>query len=221
METIRQLALTLPVRHAFGRADFCVSACNAEAVHWVDRWPDWPFHVLLIYGDSGCGKTHLGHIFSDFHIEAADLVEADFETFPQKIVVENVSANTNETALFHLYNFALETGRSVILTARSVPVFQLPDLQSRMQALLKVPIKAPDDELLFALLMKGFLERQMLVSADVLEYIVKNTERSFAAVQSFLEAADQLSLAQKRKITVPVAKDILEAGRRMKKLEPF
>ena len=212
MQTISQLALNLPVRHALGRADFCVSACNAEAAHWIDRWPDWPFHCLLLYGDSGCGKTHLGRIFSDFQIEAAALPEADFETFPQKIVVENVSANTNETALFHLYNFALESGRSVILTARSVPDFQLPDLQSRMQAMLKVQIKAPDDELLFALLMKGFSERQILVPADVLEYIVKNTERSFAAIQTFLKAADQLSLEQKRKITIPVAKQILSVS---------
>ena len=211
METV-QLALSLPVRSAFGRADFCVSACNAEAVSWIDRWPDWPFHCLLIYGDSGCGKTHLGRIFSDFHIEAADLSAADFETFPQKVVVENVNAQTDETALFHLYNFALESGRSLILTARKVPVFQLADLQSRMQAMLKVQIKAPDDELLFALLMKGFSERHILVSADVLEYIVKNTERSFAAIQSFLEAADQLSLEQKRKITVPVVKQILSSA---------
>lgn len=209
MQTISQLALILPVQHTFGRIDFCVSACNAEAVHWIDRWPNWPFHCLLIYGDSGCGKTHLGRIFSDFCIEADRLSEVDFETFPQKIVVENVSEKTNETALFHLYNFALESGRSIILTAKKIPNFQLPDLQSRMQAMLKVSIKAPDDELLFALLMKGFSERHMLVPADVLEYIVKNIERSFAAVQAFLKAADQLSLEQKRKITIPVVKQIL------------
>ncbi len=205
-----QMALTLPFQRALTRSDFCVSACNAEAVGWVDGWPNWPFHCLLIYGDSGCGKTHLAHIFSDFKIGAADLSTADFSSFPQKIVVENIDALTDETALFHLYNFALETGRFIILTARQIPQFQLPDLQSRMQAMLKVRIQAPDDELMFALLLKGFFERHMLVEVGVLEYIIKNSERSFTAIQGFLKKADQLSLEQKRKITVPVAKAILE-----------
>lgn len=209
MGELSQMALTLPFQRAFGRSDFCVSMCNSEAVNWIERWPDWPFHCVLIYGDAGCGKTHLGHIFSDFHVVARDLGVLDYTSFPQKIVVEGIDDGVDETALFHLYNFAMETGRFLILTARRVPVFQLPDLQSRMQAVVKVKINVPDDALLLALLQKGFTERSVLVGADVLEYIVKNSERSFSAIQHFLTVADQLSLEQKRKITIPLAREIL------------
>ncbi len=37
-----QLAIDLPHRPAFGRADFLVSECNAAALQWIERWPDWP-----------------------------------------------------------------------------------------------------------------------------------------------------------------------------------
>lgn len=204
-----QLTFNLPFRKTLGRDDFLVSECNKVAVGWVDAWPDWPFHMMLIWGDSGCGKTHLGHIFSNVHIDARDLNEEDFAGYPEKIVVENADKGVSETALFHLYNYAKESGKFVMVTAQKVPEFKLPDLASRMKAMLKVKIEAPDDELLFALLVKGFAERGIVVPVKVLEYVIQNSQRSFAAVQTFLDAADRLSLAEKRAITVPLVKTII------------
>lgn len=205
-----QMAFSLPHKSAFGRSDFIVSECNKEAIGWIDAWPKWPFHVLVIYGPAGAGKTHLAHVFSDFHINAADLKEIDFEKYPNKIVVENIDQGVDEEVLFHLYNYTKEVGKTVMLVARVVPEFQLPDLASRMNAALKVKINAPDDELLFALLVKGFADRGIVVPANVLEYVIKNSERSFKAVQEFLEKADRLSLEKKRAITIPIAKEVLD-----------
>ena len=58
-----QLAIDLQYRTAFGRADFLVSACNAEALGFVERWPDWQAPALLIHGPAGSGKTHLAHLW--------------------------------------------------------------------------------------------------------------------------------------------------------------
>ena len=58
-----QLVLDLGHRPALGRADFLVSQCNAEAVAWVDRWPDWPAPGLVIWGRAASGKSHLGQVW--------------------------------------------------------------------------------------------------------------------------------------------------------------
>ena len=65
MSAPRQLAFDLGHRSAFGRGDFLVSAANADAVAWIDRWPDWPGRALVIAGPAGCGKTHLVHAFQE------------------------------------------------------------------------------------------------------------------------------------------------------------
>ena len=55
----RQLVLDLPLRTALGRDDFLVTPSNAAAVAMIDRYPDWPHHVVVLVGDGGSGKTHL------------------------------------------------------------------------------------------------------------------------------------------------------------------
>ena len=59
MNTADQLILELPLRTAQGRADFLVTGSNADAVAWLDRWPDWPGPAMCIHGPEGCGKSHL------------------------------------------------------------------------------------------------------------------------------------------------------------------
>jgi chromosomal replication initiation ATPase DnaA len=60
-----QLGLDLPYRPALGRADFLVSDCNAAALGWIERWPDWPSHALVLHGPEGCGKSHLAHLWCE------------------------------------------------------------------------------------------------------------------------------------------------------------
>ncbi len=211
MSSFVQLPLSLSYRKALGREDFLVAPCNIEAVSWIDKYPDWPVSALLICGEAGCGKSHLASIFSDFQINGADLTD-DF-LLPegiQKVVVEGVDRIGSETGLFHLYNQILETGGALLMTARVSPVFQLPDLRSRLNAVPKAVISSPDDELIYAVLMKAFYERHVSLEPSVLEYAVRHTERSFPAVQALIETADALSLSAGRKITVPLMRAALE-----------
>ncbi|MGC2415589.1 MAG: DNA replication protein, partial [Stellaceae bacterium] len=60
-----QLAIDLPHRPAFGRADFLVSECNAAALQSIERWPDWPKPVLVLHGAAGSGKSHLAHLWRE------------------------------------------------------------------------------------------------------------------------------------------------------------
>jgi chromosomal replication initiation ATPase DnaA len=73
-----------------------------------------------------------------------------------------------------------------------------------------VAIGAPDDALLAAVMVKQFADRQLQVSEDVVAFLMPRIERSFAAVGSLVAALDGLALAQHRKITVPLARQVLD-----------
>ena len=204
-----QLAFDLSVRPAFGRSNFWVTPCNQEAIAWIDKYPAWPMHALLIYGEAGSGKTHLAAIFSEERIEAEDLTE-DFMPSGEKIVVENLEKIKNETALFHLFNRVHEQGGGLLMTAKQVPHFQLPDLQSRIGMTPKVEIQMPDENTIMLVCAKMFSDKQAIVEASVLMYIATHIPRSFDMVRKVVNMADELSLAQGRRITIYVVKEAME-----------
>ena len=204
-----QLALEFPCRPAFGRANFWVAPCNQEAIAWIDKYPAWPMHALLIYGTAGSGKTHLAAIFSAERIEAKDLTE-DFIPHNEKIVVENLETLQNEKALFHLFNRINEQEGGLLLTARAVPHFDLPDLQSRISMIPKAEILMPDEETIASVCAKMFADKQAIVDSAVLTYIATRTPRSFDIVQKVVNRVDELSLAEGRRITIYLVKVALE-----------
>lgn len=205
-----QLAFDLPYRSAYGREKFWVAPCNQEAITWIDRYPDWPTHALLIYGPSGSGKTHLATLFSDTIVQARDL-NPDFKpSFQKKMVVENLQDLTDEEALFHLFNFVQEMGGDLLLTARAIPQFQLADLQSRLNMIAKAEIMMPDESVIRAIAHKAFEDRHILVDEAVLDYLAGHLTRSFSLLQQVVDRADKLSLEVGRKITIPIMKQVIQ-----------
>lgn len=205
-----QLVFDLPYRTAYGRENFWVAPCNQEAIAWIDRYPDWPEHSLLIYGPAGSGKTHLAALFSDTVIQAKDL-KSDFRPdFQKKMVVEDLQDLSDEEALFHLFNFMQEMGGDLLLTSRTIPQFQLSDLQSRLNMISKAEIVMPDENVLRAVAHKAFEDRHILVDDMVLDYLSNHLTRSFTFLQQVIERADKLSLETGRKITIPVLKQVIQ-----------
>lgn len=205
----RQLSLGLSYRKAYNSDDFMIAPCNVDAVTWLDLYPNWPAHALVILGPKGSGKTHLAHIFSQNVIDGADLADTCLPEKVDKIVVENIDRLADETALFHLYNWTKEQDIGLLMTARELPDIKLPDLKSRLYLAPKISILPPDDDLIYAVLAKAFHERNIVVDPSVLEYAVKQIERSFPAVHRLIEAADKISLEKGHRITVPIVKEAL------------
>lgn len=215
---MRQLPLNLPHRPAMSGEDFLVAPCNQEAVAWLDRWPDWPAPFVVLYGESGCGKSHLVEVFkkatgandilltSDPYESLGSLKAATLDD----LVVED---ETQEKALFHLYNHGREQGATILITAKTPPVkwaLGLADLKSRLRSVPAVEISNPDDPLMEAILVKLFSDRQLKVDASVTGFLLKRMERSFSAAQKLVAAIDQHALASKRKITTALVRDVLE-----------
>ena len=207
-----QLAFDLPSRPALERDDFLIAAPNADAVAWLDRWPDWPGQCLCIHGPEGCGKSHLIEVWRrrsgarDFAAFAGRMAEG-------AVALDDADRQQDETALFHAINAVREQGGSLLLTARSAPArwpVSLPDLRSRLAALPAVAVGPPDDALLAALLVKQFRDRQLQVPMEVVDYLLRRLERTFAAVRRAVTALDAASLRARRPITVPLARRVLD-----------
>ena len=70
-------------------------------------------------------------------------------------------------------------------------------------------ILQPEEMLMQAVLIKQFTDRQLSVSPEVIAYILKNMERSFKAASQLTQKADELSLAERRAITIPLIRKVL------------
>lgn len=216
-----QLTLDLPMRPALGREDFVVSQCNEMAVAVLDDLSRWPDRKLVLRGVAGAGKTHLAHVWAhDVSAQifaASELADLDFHTLATgPLVIEDIDRiagiTASETALFHLHNTMLATGHALLMTSEVPPAhleIGLPDLRSRLEATTLVTLDAIDDMLLTMLLVKLFTDRQLAVEPAMLDYTIPRIERSFGAVQTFVERMDRRALASKRKPGMGLAREVL------------
>ena len=221
--TARQIPFDFEHRPALGGEDFLIAPSNAEAIGWVERWPDWPGPVLVISGPEGAGKTHLAHVFQaqsgaktvtadDLSKQNADGVLAGAKA----LVLEDVEAFLAQglaEEILHLYNLSREEGLKVLMTATQPPArwgIELKDLSSRLNTAPVAEISPPDDALLTALIVKQFADRQLNIDADVLNYMMTRMDRSFTGVRRLITAVDEEAMVQKRAITVPLVRQVLE-----------
>jgi chromosomal replication initiation ATPase DnaA len=207
-----QLVLDLGHRPALGRESFLVAPSNEAVVAWLDRWPEWPAPALVVYGPPGCGKSHL---LEAWRARSGASTERSPELVGKgrvKALAIDGAESVPEEDLFHLYNIIAERRGHLLLTGRLPPVLwktQLADLRSRLLASPSVAIGAPDDALLGAVLVKLFADRQVQVSQDVILWLLRRIERSFAGARDAVARLDAAALAQKRPVTVPLAREVL------------
>ena len=217
----RQGTLDWGVRPALEREDFLVAPCNAAAVAWLDRWPDWPGPALVIHGPPGSGKSHLAEVWRGRSgAGSVDAVALARDApcggqAPAALVVDGLGGAIDERALLHAYNSVAERGGHLLLTALAQPArwpLTLPDLVSRLRVAPAVAIGLPDDALLSALMLKLFADRQIAVTPEVPAYAAPRIERTFEAVASLVERLDRAALAEGRPVTVPLVRAVLAQG---------
>ena len=215
----RQLVLDLEYRPALGAEDFLVGPGNREAVAWIDAWPDWPGRGLALYGDPGSGKTHLAHVWRGMtgarlvHLEAVDASGLPEIARRPGLAVEVGETVPDARVLLHLLNLLRAEGAGVLLLARHAPArwnVALPDLASRLSAIPAVRLGPPDDALLQAVLVKLFADRQIQPDPDVIGFLAARLERSFAAIAETVIRLDRAALSEKRRLSLPLARRVLE-----------
>ena len=219
MSSHQQIPLDLGHRSASGMADFLVAPCNQDAVAWVDRWPEWSLPALILYGPRGAGKSHLAHVWRS-RCTALLVDDGSFpDLLPDRLgdskfaVIDPLELPFDEEALLHLYNVLAERSGHLLIVAGSAPArwdIRLRDLRSRLLACPAVGIGSPNDGLIGALMIKQFADRQLRVEPYVLTFLLARMERSFSEASRLVAALDRAALAEKRRITVPLARRVLE-----------
>jgi chromosomal replication initiation ATPase DnaA len=219
MVDVRQLPLELALEPRFGEEDFLVSQSNSEAYARIESWPEWPSKMLLLEGPTASGKSHLASIWAARsgarQLAARALGKAEIPALVTAgaVVVEDIDrAGVDEAALFHLVNLATERGTFVLFSATKSSVewqIKTPDLISRIRRSPAVLIAPPDDALIRALLVKLFVDRQLVVDTALVEYLCLRIERSFKAVRATVEKLDRETMARGKRLTRPAAAQIL------------
>ena len=219
---VGQLVLPFGVQPAFKRETFISAPCNEAALAFVQRWPDWPQKAAALYGPAGSGKSHLAAIWAEISsaciVTASELTPDAVETSngPAAFVIEDCDHMApNPLRDQALLSLSDRPGTWLLLTGRTVPA-QWPvvvaDLKSRLTSLIALPVWAPDDTLLSALVRKHFADRQLDVPDSVVRRIITHVERTPAAVAAFVADADAKALAEKRAITGRLIVELLDAG---------
>lgn len=218
----RQLPLDFNVVKTYFSKDFVVSQSNKEAYDTVMNWPKWPVHGLILYGDDKVGKTHLSHIFRH-RAKAVFLQEENLQNLDQfsrfiykgsAFILDDAPRfiDQYQTQLFHFCNILKEKEGYALWTANSPSRrwgIQLRDLSSRLSVFPAIKIFQPEDALLEAILVKKTSELQIDIDQAVFSFILTHTERSAAFLISFLERINRVSLVQKRKVTIPLVKEVM------------
>jgi len=224
-----QLSLNLKKKKIYEKDDFLVSNSNKEAYRLINSWPEWRSRKIIIFGDSGTGKTHLSKIWenktSAIILNLNKLKKIKFESFFQKkniFIIENISSffdkinkkekNNLEKKLLHFYNLIEEKKGYLLLTSLIAPKLwkiSLPDLKSRILSSIAVKIKKPNDELLSSVLVKLFVDKQILIDKKIIKFIVYRSERSFANLENIVNKIDKQSLITKKKININFVKKLI------------
>ena len=116
--------------------------------------------------------------------------------------------------MFHLLNAVRRSGTSVLLTGRTAPDLwglRTPDLLSRLRLAPHVALETPDDALLGAILVKFFLERQIVVDTALVEFLRARVERSVPVMRALVEKLDHEALARGRRVNRVLAAEVLRA----------
>jgi chromosomal replication initiation ATPase DnaA len=214
------LLLDLPSEPRFQVEDFVVGPSNERAYAMIEAWPAWPGEALLLVGPRGSGKTHLGSIWaSRAHAWAMRRAELEIATVgrleaQRALLIEDAHETGDEAALFHLINAARRRRSHLLITAVSEPALwnlATPDLLSRLRLAPVVHIEEPDEALMRLVVVKLFVDRQIIIDDGVVEIILTHAERSFAGARAAVEALDRRSLAKKRRITKALAREVLRA----------
>jgi len=215
----QQLPLALAYAPQYGRDTFVSGRSNSAALRLIESWPDWPSTLVLVYGPTGSGKTHLAHVWAErAGARLLDGAGLGISTLPDirpggALAIEDVNAGTiPEAALFHVMNRVKELGAWLLLTAREPADtwrIGLPDLRSRLRVATPAALGAPDDELLRKVLVKLFADRQLVIDKPVLDYLIVRMERSLSFAGALVRALDDAALAAGRRITRPMAAGVL------------
>ena len=218
MKNLNQLLLNFNHKQNFNNNDFYVSESNYYAYKLIEKWPKWEKNILNIYGEKFSGKTHLANIFisknKGIKINENEINNDIFKKFKlyENIIIDNFNYECDEKLMYSIFNIVDQDNKYLIINSIK-PInefnFNLEDLKSRSKNCLFAKIDSPDDEMIFAIILKNFSDRQIQIDKKLIDFIIKRIDRSYGKIADFIYKVDELSLKKKKAIDLKIIKEIL------------
>ena len=215
---LNQKVLNFEYEKTYKIDDFLISKSNEHIYKYLEKWPKWEKNLLNISGEKHSGKTHLIKIFLKrnlgIKIDAKFLNNEKLKEIKlyQNIILENFDENIDEKLVYSFFNLIEQENKYLILTSETPIVemnFELDDLQSRCKNFILLDIGKPDDELIFALILKNLSDRQIFLDKKLINYIIKRIDRSYGKIFDLIYKIDELSLKKKKSIDLKIIKEVL------------
>lgn len=236
----KQLTLSVEVREDANFKQFADTPNEKSAVLLESALAEGDETLIFISGAKESGKTHLASAaihycektgrsvayfamndIAELGDQYADLFD-ELEAF-DVVVLENVdrwlhvkdetAVEEREQALFNLFNQFKMSHQQLILTARASIgnlTIHLADLASRIHSGLSLTLSALSDEAKQKILQNAAHERGLELSDDVSSFIIRRSGRNMGQLVAVLDRLDRASLEEKRRLTVPFVKKVLE-----------
>jgi len=219
MKSLNQLLLDFDYEQNFRDDDFYVGKSNFYPFELINNWPKWEKNFLNISGEKFSGKTHLTNIFlkkfNGIRVKSNLLNNEYLKKIKpcQNVVLEDLNLDVNENLIYTLFNIIDQDNKFLIITSTE-PIaeidFKLEDLKSRTKNCLLAKIENPDDELMFALILKYLSDRQITLDKKLINFIIKRVERSYGKIFEFIYKIDKISLKKKKSIDFKIINEALE-----------
>ncbi|MEJ2406208.1 MAG: DnaA regulatory inactivator Hda [Candidatus Thiodiazotropha sp.] len=222
-----QLPLTLSIRPRVDFAHF-IPGRNAEALSRLRGNQD---QFLYLWGESGCGKSHLlqsacqqtqseGGLaaYLPFKSEqglAPEMLDG-LEQF-QRVCLDDLQQLAGrpdwEGAIFNLFNNLRERGAQLVVASDRPPLrlpLRLPDLASRLTWGPCYHLIPLNDEERLELLLRNTESRGLSMSVETASFLLQRIPRDIHFITILVDRLDQASLAAQRRLTIPFVREILK-----------
>ena len=218
MKNLNQQILSFDYEQNFKDQDFYVSKCNEYSFKLLNSWPKWEKNFVNLIGENFSGKSHLINIFlqnfKGIKITASKITNDFLKEIKiyENIIIEDLLESIDENLLFTLINTIEQDNKYLIVTSTKPIVefeFKLQDLNSRSKNFLLSAIEKPEDDLMYALILKNLSDRQILIDKKLIDFIIKRISRSYGKISDFIYKIDEISLKRKKPIDFKIIKEAL------------
>jgi len=214
------------------RLEDFIAGPNAAVIEALRRMLDEPGSHVFLHGEEGSGKTYL---LNALCLETRERQGRAFYLALKRLPPDAVAALKGledldlvcvddlhviagdrdwEEALFHCFNRIRKANGRLLISSRkqlSALDIGLPDLASRLAWGLRLPLKPLADEDKLAVIARHSNALGFDLSDDVRNYLLKHHKRSMSSLLQAVEKLHQVALTNKRRITIPLAREVLQA----------
>ena len=218
MTELNQLLLNFNSKINFNNHDYYVSKSNFFAFSIIEKWPKWEKRIVNISGEKFSGKSHLATIFrSKSKALLMNQKQISGEIYKKiklydSLIIDDFEDIVDEKLIYSIFNLVDQDNKFLLINSLR-PIneikFKLPDVQSRSKNCLFAKIENPDDDLIFAIIIKNFSDRQIKLEKKIIEFVINRIERSYSKIYEFIYKVDEISLKKKKPINLKTIKEIL------------